>query len=90
MLNVFLEKWFSQKGRSCLFLPSGIGFAIGMYVAPKFTLARILGSLAQQIWLKRNPTSHATLMVVVASGFVLGEGIAAIVVALVRMFRTIL
>lgn len=62
-------------------LPSGIGFAVGMYVAPKWTIPRVIGSLIEQGWLVWKPQSHASLMVVVASGLVLGEGTASIVTA---------
>ena len=62
-------------------LPSGIGFAVGMYVAPKWTIPRVIGSLIEQGWLWWRPGSHASLMVVVASGLVLGEGTASIVTA---------
>ena len=62
-------------------LPSGIGFAVGMYVAPKWTIPRVIGSLIEQGWLIWRPQSHASLMVVVASGLVLGEGTASIVTA---------
>ena len=57
-------------------LPSGIGFAVGMYVAPKWTIPRVIGSLIEQGWLHWRPQSHSSLMVVVASGLVLGEGTA--------------
>ena len=43
-------------------LPSGIGFAVGIYVAPQFTIPRVLGSLAEQAWLHRAPSSHRRLM----------------------------
>ena len=62
-------------------LPSGIGFAVGMYVAPKWTIPRVIGSLVEQGWLWWRPGSHASLMVVVASGLVLGEGTTSIVTA---------
>lgn len=62
-------------------LPSGIGFAVGMYVAPKWTIPRVIGSLIEQGWLWWRPGSHASLMVVVASGLVLGEGTTSIVTA---------
>ncbi|DBA74426.1 TPA: OPT superfamily [Trebouxia sp. C0004] len=65
-------------------LPSGIGFAVGMYVAPKWTIPRVIGSLIEQSWLTWKPRSHASLMVVVASGLVLGEGTASIVTAVSR------
>ena len=62
-------------------LPSGIGFAVGMYVAPKWTIPRVIGSLIEQGWLWWQPGSHESLMVVVASGLVLGEGTTSIVTA---------
>lgn len=70
-----------------LALPSGIGFAVGMYVSPKWTLPRVLGSIIEQAWLRRSPLSHRSLMVVVASGLVLGEGTASIAVAVVQALR---
>ncbi len=69
-------------GLACL--PSGISFAVGMYVAPKWTIPRVLGSAAEQVWKRVHPASHRHLMVVVASGLVLGEGTAAIVTASVK------
>lgn len=68
-------------------LPSGIGFAVGMYVAPKWTIPRVIGSLIEQAWLWWRPGSHASLMVVVASGLVLGEGTASIFTAVLTAIR---
>lgn len=68
--------------------PSGIGIAVGMYVSPKYTIPRVLGSIIEQTWLAINPNSHSSLMVVVASGLVLGEGTAASVTAVIQAFRT--
>ena len=56
---------------------------VGMYVAPKWTLPRVLGSLAEQIWCRMAPHSHRALMILVASGLVLGEGTASIASAFV-------
>ncbi len=67
--------------------PSGIGIAVGMYVAPKYTIPRVLGSIIEQVWLASHPDSHARLMVVVASGLVLGEGTAASLTAVIQAFR---
>ena len=50
-------------------------------------LARICGSLAEQLWKRHHSMTHNSQMVVVASGLVLGEGTGAIVVAFVRMFQ---
>ncbi len=65
-------------------LPSGIGVAVGLYVSPKWTIPRVVGSLAEQIWLRCHKENHKRLMVIVASGFVLGEGTASIVTAVLR------
>eukprot|EP00191_Tetraselmis_sp_GSL018_P012721 CAMPEP_0177604136 /NCGR_PEP_ID=MMETSP0419_2-20121207/15942_1 /TAXON_ID=582737 /ORGANISM="Tetraselmis sp., Strain GSL018" /LENGTH=685 /DNA_ID=CAMNT_0019098069 /DNA_START=135 /DNA_END=2191 /DNA_ORIENTATION=+ len=62
-------------------LPSGVGFAVGMYVSPKFTLPRVVGSVLEQAWLRSRRTSHQDLMVVCASGLVLGEGTASLILA---------
>lgn len=65
-------------------LPSGIGFAVGMYVSPKWTIPRVIGSIIEQVWLRANARAHSNLMVIVASGLVLGEGVASILNAAVR------
>ena len=50
----------------------------------KWTIPRVIGSIVEQTWLWTNPKSHISLMVVVASGLVLGEGTASIVAAVVK------
>lgn len=62
-------------------LPSGIGFAVGMYVSPRWTIPRVIGSALEQSWLRASPRTHISLMFIVASGLVLGEGVASILVA---------
>lgn len=32
-------------------LPSGVGVAVGLYVSPKWTIPRLIGSLAEQVCL---------------------------------------
>ncbi|KAF9175964.1 hypothetical protein BGX21_005306 [Mortierella sp. AD011] len=72
------------------YIPSGIAFAIGMYNLPNFTLARFVGGLVSVWWdwhckkYASHPTAkYAKLgrvfLIIVASGFVLGEGIFSIV-----------
>ena len=39
-----------------------------MYVAPFWTLPRVIGSAIEQTWLYMAPRSHASLMVIIASG----------------------
>ena len=56
-------------------LPSGIGIAVGMYVNPRFTVPRVIGSVAEQLWLRGDGNSHKRLMVIVASGWCLGRAL---------------
>ncbi|KYR00052.1 hypothetical protein DLAC_03195 [Tieghemostelium lacteum] len=64
------------------YLPSGIAFAIGMYVTPNWTIARCIGSFVQFYWKREYPDSYKEHMIVVASGFVLGEGVTSIITAI--------
>ena len=57
----------------------------GAFVTPNWTIPRLTGSLLQWWWLRRNQGSHDRYMVLVASGFVLGEGIMAIVNAVLKL-----
>ncbi|GAA5815109.1 hypothetical protein MFLAVUS_008615 [Mucor flavus] len=72
------------------FIPQGIAFAIGIYNPPSFTLARVIGGLIASYWEKYcdsgSPGTDGPykkigkiFIVIVASGFVLGEGTFAIV-----------
>jgi len=69
------------------FLPSCVAFAVGMYVTPNWTIARVIGSLIEYIWKKKRPQSHEKYMILVASGFVLGEGITSILTAGLKTFH---
>lgn len=40
-----------------LYLPNGIAFAIAMYVAPNWTIPRIIGSFIEYIWKKKNSSN---------------------------------
>lgn len=57
------------------YLPSGIAFGVGMYLTPDWTLPRVAGALVEWAWARRAPSSHRKYMLMVASGFVLGEGV---------------
>eukprot|EP00633_Aureoumbra_lagunensis_P000572 CAMPEP_0197295470 /NCGR_PEP_ID=MMETSP0890-20130614/35615_1 /TAXON_ID=44058 ORGANISM="Aureoumbra lagunensis, Strain CCMP1510" /NCGR_SAMPLE_ID=MMETSP0890 /ASSEMBLY_ACC=CAM_ASM_000533 /LENGTH=550 /DNA_ID=CAMNT_0042771481 /DNA_START=159 /DNA_END=1811 /DNA_ORIENTATION=+ len=62
-------------------LPSPVALAIGLYLPPRFSLPRIIAALAAHAWSKLAPESHAAYMVVLASGLVLGEGLASVCTA---------
>ncbi|KAI5864286.1 OPT superfamily oligopeptide transporter [Durotheca rogersii] len=60
------------------YIPGGIAVAVGMYNIPSFTLARTIGGVVNWYWrayLGRDDTP----LIVLASGFILGEGFLSIV-----------
>lgn len=60
------------------YIPGGIAVAVGMYNVPSFTLARTVGGVINWYWriyLKRDDTP----LIILASGFILGEGFLSIV-----------
>jgi OPT family oligopeptide transporter len=77
------------------YIPQGIAFAIGIYNPPSFTLARVIGGFISYFWDQYcdSPSSNSAFdrwckpyktigrvfIIIVASGFVLGEGTFAIV-----------
>ncbi|EPB82888.1 hypothetical protein HMPREF1544_10359 [Mucor circinelloides 1006PhL] len=60
-------------------IPQGIAFAIGIYNPPSFTLARVIGGILCNLWDSYIDKIGKVAIVIVASGFVLGEGTFAIV-----------
>ena len=65
-------------------LPSGVALAIGMYVTPNWTIPRVVGGFANYLWRKSAPAHAKRYMIVLASGFVLGEGVISIVTAVLQ------
>jgi len=59
-------------------VPGGIAVAVGMYNVPSFTLARTIGGMLSWYWITRRGKS-GTPLIVLASGFILGEGFLSIV-----------
>ncbi|KAI1313838.1 hypothetical protein EDD11_002470 [Mortierella claussenii] len=79
------------------YVPSGIAFAIGMYNLPNFTLARFVGGLISVWWdwhchryAGQVNAKYAKLgrvfLIIIASGFVLGEGTLSIVNLTLKTF----
>ncbi|EMD00677.1 hypothetical protein BAUCODRAFT_29028 [Baudoinia panamericana UAMH 10762] len=60
------------------YVPGGIAVAVGMYNTPSFTLARTAGGVLGWWWTKWRG-GQETLMIVLASGLILGEGLVSIV-----------
>ncbi|KAL9477034.1 hypothetical protein ACSS6W_006875 [Trichoderma asperelloides] len=59
-------------------VPGGIAVAVGMYNVPSFTLARAIGGIFSWYWLSVRKQS-TTPLIIIASGFILGEGFLSIV-----------
>ncbi|CAJ2511067.1 Uu.00g066920.m01.CDS01 [Anthostomella pinea] len=60
------------------YVPGGIAVAVGMYNVPSFTLARTIGGLMSWYW-RVYLGKGDTPLIVLASGFILGEGFLSIV-----------
>jgi len=67
-------------------VPGGIAVAVGMYNVPSFTLARAIGGIGGWIWVHRMKRSN-TPMIILASGFILGEGFLSIVNLVLQGFQ---
>ena len=63
-------------------IPIGVAFAIGMVTRPSKILPRSCGSIAHWIWRRKNRRTNNKYMILVASGFMLGEGMFAILNAI--------
>ncbi|KAG8670030.1 hypothetical protein FPOAC1_009433 [Fusarium poae] len=59
-------------------IPGGIAVAVGMYNVPSFTLARAAGGLFAWYWI-HIAQKKQTPLIILASGFILGEGFLSIV-----------
>eukprot|EP01083_Nonionella_stella_P031868 87198_1 len=69
---------------TCEYIPSGVAVAIGFYITPNYVIPRVIGSLSQFLWQRWNRNSFDRYMIVMASGFVLGEGVFSIVNAVMK------
>ncbi|KZP11045.1 OPT superfamily oligopeptide transporter [Athelia psychrophila] len=62
-------------------IPSGVAFAIGFLNTPSFSLARLVGGIVEHVYRTRVSKGNRgdIRIIVIASGFVLGEGVVSIV-----------
>ncbi|CCC07379.1 unnamed protein product [Sordaria macrospora k-hell] len=76
---VIVDKLGGEKGKKWqALIPGGIAVAVGMYNVPSFTIARTIGGLLGWWW-KGVMGWQDTPLIVLASGFILGEGFLSIV-----------
>ncbi|KAI1499810.1 OPT oligopeptide transporter protein-domain-containing protein [Biscogniauxia marginata] len=76
VLTVVRTKGVGTKWHA--YIPGGIAVAVGMYNVPSFTLARTVGGLMNWYW-RVYLGKEDTPLIVLASGFILGEGFLSIV-----------
>ncbi|KII89975.1 hypothetical protein PLICRDRAFT_138375 [Plicaturopsis crispa FD-325 SS-3] len=69
-------------------IPSGVAFAIGFLNTPPFSLARLVGGIVEFVYHKKiaKEGDGDIRLIVIASGFVLGEGVISIVSLILRTF----
>nr|CAB99186.1 conserved hypothetical protein [Neurospora crassa] len=76
---ILVDKVGADKGKRWqALIPGGIAVAVGMYNVPSFTIARTIGGLLGWWW-KGVMGWQDTPLIVLASGFILGEGFLSIV-----------
>ncbi|KAI3341586.1 OPT oligopeptide transporter protein-domain-containing protein [Ustulina deusta] len=84
VFTVLRTKGMGKKWHA--YIPGGIAVAVGMYNVPSFTLARTIGGLMNWYWRVRLGKDD-TPLIVLASGFILGEGFLSIVNLILQSSR---
>jgi len=83
-----VKVYYAQgQSRITKYMPSGVAFAIGFLNTPSFTLARLIGGAIEAIWRGRRQSKRRgtdITLIVIASGFVLGEGLVSVVALILR------
>ncbi|CAE6408806.1 unnamed protein product [Rhizoctonia solani] len=81
------RRWWAK------WIPSGVAFAIGFLNTPSFTIARLIGGIAELLYRRRvahlrskGEAASDVGIVILASGFVLGEGVASIIGLVMKSF----
>ncbi|KAL6307468.1 oligopeptide transporter [Sparassis latifolia] len=66
-------------------IPSGVAFAIGFLNTPAFSLARLIGGIIEHVYYTRvGRDTGGIRLIIIASGFVLGEGVVSVVSLILR------
>ena len=70
-------------------IPSGVAFAIGFLNTPSFSIARLIGGITEYAFRQRlermgQSEDDAIHIIIIASGFVLGEGVVSVVGLVLR------
>ena len=70
-------------------IPSGVAFAIGFLNTPSFSIARLIGGIIEYLYhssFAKQGKACDIRLIVVASGFVLGEGVISVVCLFLRTY----
>ncbi|KAI0926427.1 hypothetical protein AcV5_008892 [Taiwanofungus camphoratus] len=74
-----------RGARYAKWIPSGVAFAIGFLNTPAFSLARLIGGAIEHVYYARVGRAHGGIrLIIIASGFVLGEGVVSVVSLVLR------
>lgn len=88
-LNAAFKVLATTRGHWCAkWIPSGVAFAIGFLNTPAFSIARLIGGIVEYTYIQRGGQQGGSgiRLIVIASGFVLGEGTFSIVSLVLRTF----
>ncbi|KAI0667830.1 OPT oligopeptide transporter [Trametes maxima] len=80
-------KTYAARGGSpyAKWIPSGVAFAIGFLNTPSFSLARLIGGVVEHVYYTRVGRERGGIrLIIIASGFVLGEGVVSVVALVLR------
>jgi uncharacterized oligopeptide transporter (OPT) family protein len=64
------------------FLPSPTAIGIGMLIPATYVIPMLLGGITQAVWAKARPAQEASFRVPLASGFIAGEAVVSVVLAI--------
>ncbi|KAF9565258.1 OPT superfamily oligopeptide transporter [Agrocybe pediades] len=83
-----LKTYTARRGHwLAKWIPSGVAFAIGFLNTPSFSIARLLGGIMEFLFRRYFAKDGGDIrLIIVASGFVLGEGVVSIVTLVLRTF----
>ena len=66
-------------------ITSGVAFAIGFLNTPSFSLARLIGGIVEFLYYRHYGRENGGIrLIIIASGFVLGEGVVSVVSLVLR------
>jgi len=99
VVSAILAAWKTRAQRQsaswAIWIPSGVAFAIGFLNTPSFSIARFIGGLIEFVYRRRleqrkrngeSVTSGDIGLIVMASGFVLGEGVVSVIGLVLKSF----